>query len=53
MCAALLGWGFWWVFPLVGMLTCLGFFLVMFRSRSGGCGCMGMGGHRPTKDQTG
>jgi hypothetical protein len=50
MCALLLP-GFWWVFPLVGMLICLGFFLVMFRSGSAGHGCMGMRGHRSPRDE--
>jgi hypothetical protein len=50
MCA-LPVWGFWWVFPLVGMLVCLAFFLVMLRSGRAGHGCMGMGGHRSTRDE--
>ena len=50
MCALLVS-GFWWVFPLVGMLICLAFFLVMLRSGRAGHGCMGMGRHRSTTDE--
>ncbi|HKW03273.1 MAG TPA: hypothetical protein VJN96_25840 [Vicinamibacterales bacterium] len=50
MCALLLP-GVWWIFPLVGMLICLGFFLVMLRSWSTGHGCMGMHRHRATHDE--
>lgn len=45
MCGPLLG-GFWWIFPLVGFLLCLGFMLTGFRSARTGRGCMCMGGHR-------
>lgn len=48
-------WGFWWIFPLIGMLVCLAFFVMMFRVMSTGRGamCMGMGGHRGVeRDET-
>ncbi len=31
MCGPFLG-GFWWIFPLVGFLVCLGFMLTVCRS---------------------
>ena len=37
------GWGFWGIFPLIGLLLCLGIFLVAFRCAGTGhrFGCMG------------
>jgi len=45
-------WSVWWGVPLVGMLICLAFFFLMCRSGSAGHGCMGMGGHRSTKNES-
>ncbi len=41
--------GFWWLFPLIGVLMCLGCLFMMLRSMTPGRGfmCMG-GGHRGT-----
>jgi hypothetical protein len=41
-------WGFWWIFPLIGMLVCLTFFVLMFRFMSTGRGLMCMGGRHGT-----
>jgi hypothetical protein len=38
-------WGFWWIFPLIGLLICLVFVVAMARSM-GGRGFMCMGDHR-------
>jgi hypothetical protein len=45
MCGPLL-WGFWWIFPLMGLLVCLGFLVMAFRSAKRGRGFGCMGGHR-------
>jgi hypothetical protein len=39
-------WGFWWIFPLIGMAVCALFLVMMVRAVAGGHGftCMG----RPT-----
>ena len=39
-------WGFWWVFPLMGLVMCLA--MMFLFGRMGG-GCMGIGGHRTTQ----
>ena len=39
-------WGFWWIFPIVGMVVCVVFVIAMVRGMSGGRGFMCMGGHR-------
>jgi hypothetical protein len=39
-------WGFWWIFPLIGVLVCLAMMFVAFRFMSTGRGFMCMGGHR-------
>jgi hypothetical protein len=39
-------WGFWWIFPLVGLFVCLAFLVMAFRFMSTGRGFMCMGGHR-------
>jgi hypothetical protein len=36
---------YWWIFPLLGMLICLGFLIFLARFASTGRGCMWMGGH--------
>jgi hypothetical protein len=38
-------WGFWWIFPLIGLLLCLAFVAMMMRGMMGGRGFMCMGGH--------
>ncbi len=43
MCGPFL-WGFGWIVPLVGVLMCLGFMLVMFRFAGTGHRSMCMGG---------
>jgi hypothetical protein len=42
-------WSFWWIFPLIGMLVCLTFFVMMVRVMVTGRGAMCMGGHRGTE----
>jgi hypothetical protein len=39
-------WGFWWIFPVVGLFVCLAFLVMAFRFMSTGRGFMCMGGHR-------
>jgi hypothetical protein len=39
-------WGFWWIFPLIGMFLCFTFLVMAFRFMSTGRGFMCMGGHR-------
>lgn len=35
-------WGFWWVFPIIGLIVCLFFIVAMIRMMSGGrLMCMG------------
>jgi hypothetical protein len=29
-------WGFWWLFPVIGLLICLGFMVAMMRVMAGG-----------------
>lgn len=29
-------WGFWWIFPVIGLLICLFFVIAMTRTMSGG-----------------
>ena len=41
--------GFWWIFPLVAFVMCLGFML--FRLLGPGHGFMCMGGHGTTRDE--
>ncbi len=36
--------GFWWIFPLMGLLMCVGCLLMMFRSATTGRGFMCRGG---------
>lgn len=39
-------WGFWWVFPLTGLLVCLAFLVMAVRFMTTGRGFMCMGGHQ-------
>jgi len=36
-------WGFWWIFPLIGMALCALFLIMMVRAVSGGHRFMCMG----------
>jgi hypothetical protein len=36
-------WGFWWIFPLIGMAVCALFLVMMVRAVAGGHGFMCMG----------
>lgn len=45
MCGPLLS-AYWWIFPLMGFLMCLGFVVVAFRFASTGRGFMCMSGQR-------
>ncbi len=46
-------WAFWWVFPLLGFLVCLGFLVMMIRAMRSGAGVMCMGRHQaPGVDET-
>ena len=39
-------WGFWWIFPLIGLLICLFFVTTMIRRIAGGGRFMCMGPHQ-------
>ena len=45
-------WGFWWIFPVVGLLICLFFAIAMIRMMSGGGRLMCMGPHRHHGEET-
>ena len=47
MCGPLM-WGFWWVFPFIGVFMCLAFLLMASRFAGTGRGFMCMGAHRHT-----
>jgi hypothetical protein len=38
-------WGFWWIFPLIGLAFCAAFLVMAFRFMTAGRGLMCMGGH--------
>jgi uncharacterized membrane protein len=38
-------WGFWWIFPVIGLLICLFFMIAMVRMMSRGGRFMCMGPH--------
>ena len=44
-------WGFWWIFPLIGLTFCLLFIVLMVRAMSGGGRFMCMGGHQHESDE--
>jgi len=48
-------WGFWWIFPLMGILMCLAFAVMVFRClATGRGGSMCIGGHgRAASDESG
>ncbi len=39
-------WGFWWIFPLIGLLACIACLVTAFRFMSTGRGFMCMGGRQ-------
>ena len=45
-------WGFWWIFPVIGLAICLMFFVMMVRAVSGGGRFMCMGPHRDDGEET-
>lgn len=45
-------WGFWWIFPVIGLAFCLFFIVLMVRAMSGGARSMCMGGHDHGPDET-
>ncbi len=54
MCGLFL-WGFWWVFPLIALVMCLGCLIMMalrFGSTGRGFGCMGGHCARPDDKST-
>jgi hypothetical protein len=44
-------WGFWWIFPVIGLLICLFFVIAVVRVLSGG-GCFMCMGHHHENDET-
>lgn len=42
-------WGFWWIFPVIGLLICLVFIVVVVRIVSSGGHVMCMGPHLPMR----
>ena len=45
-------WGFWWIFPVIGLAFCLFFIVLLVRAVSGGGRFMCMGGHDHGRDET-
>ena len=45
-------WGFWWIFPVIGLAICFMFFVMMVRMMSGGSRFMCMGPHRDDGEET-
>jgi len=45
-------WGFWWIFPVFGLLICLFFVIAMVRMTSGGGRFMCMGPHHDDRGET-
>ena len=45
-------WAFWWIFPLLGLLVCLGMIVMMVRAMRGGAGPMCMRHHAQGADDT-
>ena len=46
------GWGFWWIFPVIGLLICVFFLIAMVRMMSGGGRFMCMGPHHDDGEET-
>ncbi len=45
-------WGFWWIFPVIGLLICLFFVIAVARMMSGGGRFMCMGPHNHESEET-
>jgi hypothetical protein len=45
-------WGFWWIFPLIGLLICLFFVFAIVRMIGGGGRFMCMGSHHHDSEET-
>jgi uncharacterized membrane protein len=45
-------WGFWWIFPLMGMVVCLAFLVMVFRFVFTGHGPACMAGHGDSGKET-
>ncbi len=45
-------WGFWWIFPMIGLLICLLFVIAMVRMTGGGGRFMCMGPHHHDSEET-
>jgi hypothetical protein len=45
-------WGFWWIFPLIGLLVCLFFVIGIVRMIGGGGRFMCMGPHHHDTEET-
>jgi len=45
-------WGFWWIFPVIGLLICLFFLIVVVRVIGGGGRFMCMGPHHHDTEDT-
>jgi len=45
-------WGFWWIFPVIGLLICLFFVIAMARMIGGGGRFMCMGPHHDDSEET-
>ena len=46
-------WGFWWIFPAIGLLFCLFFVIALVRMMSGGGRFMCMGPHHHESEEIG
>ena len=44
-------WGFWWIFPLIGLLVCLLFVILVVRTIAKGGHFMCMGSHQQASDE--
>jgi hypothetical protein len=44
-------WGFWWIFPLIGLFICFLFLFVITRVLTGGGRFMCMGPHNHDSDE--
>ena len=44
-------WGFWWIFPVMGLLICVLFVVVVVRAIASGGHFMCMGPHRNDSDE--
>ena len=45
-------WGFWWIFPVIGLVICVFFAIAMTRMMSGGGRFMCMGPHSHDVEET-